>query len=157
MYRHSKYDSVNSEEEIDKLKEEIKQLQQSNTDNINLLTEIDELKTKNLKHTKVIHAQNDKVDKYKELIENLGKEVNELKTQNGELKTKVAHSESSNVALAKKNDELFTEIKLIVKKANDQRDKIKIEYDKLVKAIEERDTHITLQKKQIEELKQLML
>ena len=119
--------------------------QQSNTDKINLLTEIDELKTKNLKQTKVNHAQNDKVVKYKELIENLGKEVNELKTQNGELKTKVAHSESLNVALAKKNDEMFTEIKLIVKKANDQRDKIKIEYDKLLKAMEERDTCTTLQ------------
>ena len=60
MYRHHKYDSVNCEKEIDKLKEEIKQLQQSNTDKINLLTEIDELKTKNLKHTDVNHAQNDK-------------------------------------------------------------------------------------------------
>ena len=61
----------------------------------------------------------------------------------------MAHKESLNVALAKKNDELFTEIKLIVKKANDQRDKIKIEYDKLVKANEEIDTCITLQEPQI--------
>ena len=46
MYRHSKYESVNAKEEIDKLKEEIKQLQQSNTDKITLLTEIDELQPK---------------------------------------------------------------------------------------------------------------
>ena len=56
MYRHSKYESVNAEEEIDILKEEIKQLQKYKTDKINRLTEIDELKTQNLKQTAVNYA-----------------------------------------------------------------------------------------------------
>ena len=34
MYRHSKYESVNTEEEIDRLKEQIVMLQKSNTENI---------------------------------------------------------------------------------------------------------------------------
>ena len=72
MYRHSKYESVNA-------KGEIKQLQKYKTDKINRLTEIDELKTENLKQTKVNHAQIDEVNKCKEFIENLRKEVNEQK------------------------------------------------------------------------------
>ena len=43
----------------------------------------------------------------------------------------------------------FTKIKLVVNKANDERDKIKIEYDKLVKAIEKRETCNTLQEPHI--------
>jgi hypothetical protein len=84
-------------------------------------------------------------------------EVNELKTLNEELEKRVAASELSNVTLTKKKEELVQEVINIVNKANDQRGKIKIEYDNLVKAVAERDTRITLQEQHIKELKQLML
>ena len=48
QYRHSKYESLNVEEEIDKLKEEIKQLQWFNTEKMNQLMEMEEIKTENL-------------------------------------------------------------------------------------------------------------
>ena len=48
MYRHSKYESVNVEEKIHKIKGEIKQLQRFNTENKHIFTEIEELKTRNL-------------------------------------------------------------------------------------------------------------
>ena len=35
------------------------------------------------------------------------RQIQKTKTQNGELKTKMAYSESLNVALAKKNEEFF--------------------------------------------------
>ena len=47
-YRHSKYESVNAEEEINRLKGEIRQLQETNKEKINLLTECEELKTLNI-------------------------------------------------------------------------------------------------------------
>ena len=48
MYRHSKYESVSAEEEIYCLKEEIRQLQETNKEKINLLKECEELKTQNI-------------------------------------------------------------------------------------------------------------
>ena len=48
MYRHSKYESVNVEEEIERFNKEIKQLQEVNKEKINLLKECEELKTQNL-------------------------------------------------------------------------------------------------------------
>ena len=57
-----------------------------------------------------------------------------------------------NVALDKKNKELFQEFINTVNKANEQKDKIKIEYDKLLKAIEEKDNYITLLKTQYKNL-----
>ena len=47
LYRHSKYESVNIEEEIDRLNEEIKQLHEVNKEKNNLLKECEELKTQN--------------------------------------------------------------------------------------------------------------
>ena len=47
MYRHSKYESVNIEEEIDRLNEEIKELQEVNEEKNNLLKECEELKIQN--------------------------------------------------------------------------------------------------------------
>ena len=44
----SKYESLNAEEEIEKLKEEIKLLQRYNAEKITQLKEIEELKIKNL-------------------------------------------------------------------------------------------------------------
>ena len=48
MYRHNKYENLNAEEEIDKLKEKIKQLQRSNTEKVKLLKEIEGLNAKNI-------------------------------------------------------------------------------------------------------------
>ena len=47
MYRHSKYESVNTEEEIDRLKEQIVMLHKSITEKNNLLRNIEQLKTQN--------------------------------------------------------------------------------------------------------------
>ena len=80
-----------------------------------------------------------------------------MKTLKEELQKRVAARELSNIALTKKKEELVQEVINIVNKANDQRGKIKIEYDNLVKAVAERDTRITLQEQHIKELKQLML
>ena len=158
MYRHNKYESVNTEEEIDRLKEEIVMLQKSNTEKINLLRNIEELKTQNenLKQTEVNNAQKYVVNK-KEILEYHKKELKKLKSENEELKKKVASSDSLNVALAKKNDELVQEVYNIVNKANDQKGRIKIEYDKLVKIIAEKDNSIKLQEQQIQEQKILKL
>ena len=46
MYRNSKYESVTSGDEIDRLKEEILMLQKYDTEKINILRNIEELKTK---------------------------------------------------------------------------------------------------------------
>ena len=96
-------------------------------------------------------------DKYKELKDVNIKEVTELKTLNEEIKKKNASSDLLNIALEKKNKELVQEVINIVHKANNQKEKIKIEYDNLVKAISERDTRIAIQEKYIQELKQLLL
>ena len=69
----------------------------------------------------------------------------------------MASSDSLNVALAKKNDELVQEVYNIVNKANNQKGRIKIEYDKLVKIIAEKDNSIKLQEQQIQEQKILKL
>ena len=78
--------------------------------------------------------------------------VNQFKGQNEELIKQVASTESLNVALDKKNKEIVQEFINTVNKANEQNDKIKIEYDKLLKGIEERDNYITLQKTQYKNL-----
>ena len=59
MYRHSKYNNFNAEAEKDKLKEEIRELQKSNKDKINLLIKIEELLIQNqhLKQSAVNHTQ----------------------------------------------------------------------------------------------------
>ena len=141
------------------------------------LTEIEELQSQNhrieivleqtLQEHKITLA--DKADSYERLSEDMKKscndklkdanvkEVNELKTLNEELEKRVAASELSNIALTKKKEELVQEVINMVNKANDQRGKIKIEYDKLVKAVAERDTRITLQEQHIQELKLLLL
>ena len=128
-------------------------LEKSNTEKINLLGQIEELKAKNenLKQIEVNLAQKYAVSK-KELKEYYEKEVNQFKAQNEELSKQVASTESLNVALDKKNKELVQEFINTVNKANEQKDKIKIEYDKLLKAIEERDNYITLQKTQYKNL-----
>ena len=128
-------------------------LEKSNTEKINLLRQIEELKAKNesLKQIEVNLAQKYAVSK-KELEEYYEKEVNQFKAQNEELRKQVASTESLNVALDKKNKELVQEFINTVNKANEQKDKIKIEYDKLLKAIEERDNYITLHKTQYKNL-----
>ena len=93
----------------------------------------------------------------KEILEYHEEEQIKLKSENEELKEKVASSDSLNVALAKKNNELFQEVNNIVNKAIDQKGRITIEYDKLVKIIAEKDINIKLQEQQIQEQKILKL
>ena len=95
-----------------KLKEEIRQLKKSDAEKVNLLTEIEELKTQNLnlKQTKVNLAQQDDINKITELKENHEIEVNEPKTENEELRKKLESSESLTVALGNKIKELVQEI-----------------------------------------------
>ena len=70
MYRHSKYKSVNTEVELNRLKEEIVILQKSNSEKINLLRNIKELKiqNENQKQTEVNNAHKYVVNK-KEILE----------------------------------------------------------------------------------------
>ena len=107
-------------------------LEKSNTEKINLLGQIEELKTKNenLKQIKVSLAQKYAVSKT-ELEEYYEKEVNQFKAQNEKLSKQVASTESLNVALDKKNKELVQEFINTVNKANEKKDKIKIEYEAL--------------------------
>jgi hypothetical protein len=108
-------------------------LEKSKTEKINLLGQIEKLKAKNenIKQIEVNLAQKYAVSK-KELKEYYEKEVNQFKAQNEELSKQVASTESLNVALDKKNKELVQEFINTVNKANEQKDKIKIEYDKLL-------------------------
>ena len=127
MYRNSKYESVTTGDEIDRLKEEILMLQKYDTEKINILRNIEELKTQNenLKQTVVNNAQKYVVNK-KEILEYNEEELNNLKSENEEVKEKLASSDSLNDALSKKNDELVQEVYNIVNKANDQKGRIKI-------------------------------
>ena len=93
----------------------------------------------------------------KEILEYHEEEQIKLKSENEESKEKVASTDSLNVALAKKNNELFQEVNNIVNKAIDQKGRITIEYDKLVKIIAEKDINIKLQEQQIQEQKILKL
>ena len=81
----------------------------------------------------------------------------------------MASSESLNFALTKKTEELVKintyvkaleaqnkEVKDIVHKGNSQKAQIKIKYDNLIKIIADKDNEITLQTKQIQELKALV-
>ena len=82
---------------------------------------------------------------------------------------KVASSESLNFSLTIKTEELVKintyvkaleaqniEVKDIVHKGNSQKAQIKIKYDNLIKIIADKDNEITLQTKQIQELKALV-
>ena len=65
----------------------------------------------------------------KELEECYEKKVNQFNAQNEELRKQVTSTESLNFALDKKNKELVQEFINTVNKANEQKDKIKIDYD----------------------------
>ena len=93
----------------------------------------------------------------KEILEYHEEEQIKLKSGNEESKEKVASTDSLNVALAKKNNELFQEVNNIVNNAIDQKGRITIEYDKLVEIIAEKDINIKLQEQQIQEQKILKL
>ena len=81
----------------------------------------------------------------KEILKYHEEELNKLKSENEELKEKLASSDSLNVALAKKNAELVQDVYNIVNKANDQKGRIKIAYDKLINIIAEKKNSIKLQ------------
>ena len=119
MYKHSKYESVDNVEQNDRLKEQIIELEESYTEKINLLRQIEELKAKNenLKQIEVNLEQKYVVTK-KELKEYHENEVNHSKAQNEELRKEVASTEPSNVALDKKNKELGQELINVINKAN---------------------------------------
>ena len=46
MYRHNKYDNSNAEKEINRLKEEIRQLVMTNNAKISLLKDMEDIKNK---------------------------------------------------------------------------------------------------------------
>ena len=92
---------------------------------------------------KVNNAQKYVVNK-REILKYPEEELNKLKSENEELKEKMASSDSLNVALAKKNAELVQDVYNIVNKANDQKGRIKIAYDKLVNIIAEKENSIKL-------------
>ena len=46
VYRHSKFESVDTVQKFDRLKDKIIELEKSNTEKINLLGQIEELKAK---------------------------------------------------------------------------------------------------------------
>ena len=77
------YESLNTEEEIDRLKEEIVMLQKSNTEKINILGNIEELKiqNENIKQTEVNNTQTCVVNK-KKILQYHEEELNKLKSEN---------------------------------------------------------------------------
>ena len=99
-------------------------LEKSSTEKINLLRQIEELKAKNenLKQIEVNLAQKYAVSK-KELKEYYEKEVNQFKAQNEELSKSVASTESLNVALDKKNKELFRNLLILSTKLTNKKTK----------------------------------
>ena len=114
---------------------EIKTLQE---ENIELKTTL----ASQIKFLDVTLAKNN--DLLKELKANHDKETNQLKTHNEELNKKIAYNEA-----------YTNQIKDIVHKGNDHKVKIKIEYDKLLNIISDKDKHINLQEHQIKELERL--
>ena len=119
MYRHSKYESVNIEEEIDHLNEEIKELQEVNKEKNNLLKECEELKTQNfILKQKIqqtianVSQKNDDLAKLSEKVEllesksedesgELRKENKDLNCVNKILKNRLSHMKDSNVYIYK--------------------------------------------------------
>ena len=111
MYRHSKYESVSAEEEIYCLKEEIRQLQETNKEKINLLKEWEELKTQMLFILQTIanvSQNNDDHAKFSEKVEllesksedesdQLRKENKDLNCVNTILKKRLSHMKDNNV------------------------------------------------------------
>ena len=85
-------------------------------------------------------------DLTKELKENHDMEINQLKAQNEELDKKIAYNEA-----------YTNQIKDIVHKGIDHKVKRKIEYDKLLNIISDKDKHIHVQEQQIKEFKRLTL
>ena len=152
--------------EIDKLKLEnegkvnalniihLEELEKSKNENLVFLKEIKQLQEINIepkttlasqeKFLNVTLAKNN--DLTKELKENHDIEINQLKAQNEELDKKIAYNEA-----------YTNQIKDIEHKGNDHKVKIKIEYDKLLNIISDKDKHINLQEQQIKELKRLTL
>ena len=119
MYRHSKYESVNIEEEIDRLNEEIKQLHEVNKEKNNLLKECEELKTQNfILKQKIqqtianVSQKNDDIAKLSEKVEllesksedesgELRKENKGLNCVNKILKKRLSHMKDNNVYIYK--------------------------------------------------------
>ena len=115
LYRHSKYESVNIEEEIDRLNEEIKELQEVNKEKNNLLKECEELKTQNyILKQKIqqtianVSQKNDDLAKLSEKVEllesksedesdQLRKENKDLNCVNTILKKRLSHMKDNNV------------------------------------------------------------
>ena len=93
MYRHSKYESVNIEEEIDRLNEEIKELQEVNKEKNNLLKECEELKTQN-----VILKQ-----KIQQTIANVSQKNDDLAKLSEKVELLESKSEDESGELRKKN------------------------------------------------------
>ena len=169
--------------EVETLKSQIGKLKEENDDKIKTLVRIHALELskfqeenntlrENISSLNASKKKDIKEAEAKEIIEskdNYQKEVNELTTQNEDIVKKVASSESLNFALTKKTEELVKintyvkaleaqnkEVKDIVHKGNSQKAQIKIKYDNLIKIIADKDNEITLQTKQIQELKALV-
>ena len=94
VYRHSKFESVDTVKEFDRLKDKITELDKSNTEKIDLLGQIEELKAKheNLKQIKVNLAHKYDVSK-KEVKGYHENEVNQFKAQNEWLRKEFASTE----------------------------------------------------------------
>ena len=96
MYRHNKYENLNYETEIDKLKEEIRQLVIHNNEKICLLKDIDNLKINNINLKQKLQETEDNLSLQEAEIAKLLDKVDLLTTE-----------AKDNALLVKKSLELF--------------------------------------------------
>ena len=107
MYRHNKYEKLNYETEIDKLKEEIRQLVIHNNEKICLLKDIDNLKINNINLKQKLQETEDNLSVQEAEIAKLLDKVDLLTTE-----------AKDNAMLVKKSLELFK-----IDKFKEERDK----------------------------------